>query len=201
MFTTIEKTKFGDCSQCNLVDTNVVKRGKKLFCLNCARDNKNKEQIKKANVRQKVRGLVKYERAEGILDDIGELTIDLDRVISRFIRLRDMEADGKVTCYCCGARKDWKKIHCSHFIKRIEMGTRFLMDNLRCTCYECNVEKRGNLEVFAKKLNLEKPGITEWLEEQARQTNKPTRNELKSILYDYQCKLNLVEKKLTVKQL
>lgn len=187
--------KIGDCSieGCGLKDTQGRKVGKNFICADHYRNAKQKEQVTKANTRNKVRGLVKYERAEGVLDDITELTIDIDRVLSRYIRIRDMEADGKITCYTCGARKEWKKMHCSHFIKRIELGTRFLLDNVRCACYECNVEKRGNLKVYAERLNQEKPGITEWLQEQAHQVNKPTRNELKEILHDYQLKLNTVE--------
>jgi hypothetical protein len=55
---TIPTSKFGDCSVCPAKNTNVIKRGKDLFCLNCARKSKVKAQIEKANERNKLRSLV-----------------------------------------------------------------------------------------------------------------------------------------------
>ncbi len=192
----INKHKWGDCSVCYAKDTAVVKVAKDLVCLNCRKSQKNKVQIEKANVRNKVRSLGTYQREEGILDSIQELTIDLDRVISRYIRLRDMEKDGKISCFCCGKRVQWTKAHAMHFINRQHVATRFLLDNLKSGCFECNVEKRGNLEVYAEKLEKEKSGIVEWLREQAATVANVTRDELKENLISFQHKLRLVETKL-----
>lgn len=89
--------KFGDCSQCNLTDTNVVKRGKDLFCVNCARDNKNKEQIKKANVRNKIRSLNQYQRQQDLVPvGTGEL--------QRWFETRHKEMKG--VCQHCNGRTE-----------------------------------------------------------------------------------------------
>lgn len=193
----LPQSKFGKCSNCGQDNTNVVKVKKDLFCIPCHQSNKTKVQIQKANVRQKVRSLIGYQRSEGLVDSISELKIDLDRVSSRYIRLRDMEADGKITCYCCGKRVAWQKAHCMHLIDRVHMATRYLILNLHSGCFECNVEKDGNLEVYAAKLEKEIPNIVEWLQEQSRTITNTTQSELKELLYDFHQKLKIVELKLT----
>lgn len=195
-FSTINKTKWGDCSQCPNKDCACVKVGKELVCTQCHNTNKAKKQIANSNERQKLRGLINYERAEGILDSISELTLDIDRVMSRYVRLAAISKDHKLDCYCCGKRITWQKAHAMHFINRHHLGTRFLTQNVKAGCYECNVEKRGNLEVFAEKLELEHKGIVEWLTDQSREVFNGSRDELKMILFDFQQKLNLVELKL-----
>jgi len=194
----IPNSKQGDCSLCSSENVQCRKRGKDLICLNCCKAIDTKKQITKANDRNKVRGLINYQRQEGMLDGIGELKLDLDRVSSRYIRLRDMESDGKITCYCCGKRVAWQKAHCMHFIDRVHMATRYLIANLHSGCFECNVEKRGNLEAYAEHLEKETPDIVYWLQEQSRTVANVTQSELKELLYDFHQKIRLVETKLTI---
>lgn len=192
----IANSKIGDCTCCPARNTECRKRGKDLVCLSCCRSQDVKKQLAKQSVKQKVRSLITYERQEGILDSVQELVIDCDRVVSRYIRLRDMEKDGKIRCYCCGKPVKWEKAHAMHFVNRQHMATRFLMDNLHSGCVECNVEKRGNLEAYAEKLNEEKPGLAEWLQEEGRTVVSLTKSDLKAILFDYQQRLRHVEQKL-----
>lgn len=193
----LPQTKFGNCCTCSATDTNVVKVAKDYYCLECHRSNKNKAQIKKATVRQQVRGLIKYERAEGILDSTQELILDLDRVTSRMVRLAAMGKDGKVQCFTCPTKKDFKQIQCGHFIPRANLVFRFDWTyNLRPQCPNCNVTLRGNLKVFEERLNEERQGITEWMQEKARKVYSPSRDELKQTLFDYQQRLNILETKL-----
>jgi len=192
----IPQSKFGTCSQCG-DNGPCVKVGKSLFCRDkCHRQNKIKEQLTKSNERNKVRSLLTYQKQEGVVDNIGELKADLDRVSSRYIRLRDMEADGKITCYCCEKRVAWQKSHCMHFIDRVHMATRYLIANLHSGCFECNVEKRGNLKAYAEHLENDTPGIVEFLQEQSRTITNVTQSELKELLYDFHQKLKLVELKI-----
>lgn len=195
--------KIGNCSieGCGLTDTQGRKVGKNFICANHYSDIKKKEQISKANIRQSVRGLIKYERQEGILDSIQELILDLDRVVSRYLRLREMDKEHKCKCFTCDSKRDWNKVHAGHFIPRSNLYYRFdLTYNLRVQCPNCNVTLRGNLKVYAERLEQERKGIVEWMQEQTRQVWSPTRDELKMMLFDYQQKLNFVEKKLTVSQ-
>lgn len=189
-------SKFGNCCQCNAVDTNVVKVGKETYCLNCHRNNKAKVQVQKATVRQKVRSLINYEKSEGILDSVQELILDLDRVVSRYVRLAAMGKDHKVECFTCNTKKDWKIIQCGHFIARQHLSVRWELANMKPQCPFCNITLHGNLDEYTKRLNMEHKGITDYLQEQAREVAKPTRDELKMLLFDFQQKLKTVETKL-----
>ena len=154
-------------------------------------EKKKKEQRKIGKV---IRGIRKEQQDEGVIDSIQELTIDLDRIVSRYIRIRDMEKDGKITCYICGKRVNWQKAHAMHFVNRQHVATRFLLQNLRVGCYDCNVIGRGELIRYAIKLNEEEKGLAEWLTEQGYTIKNQTRNELKELLFDFQQKLNIIEK-------
>jgi len=192
----INTSKYGNCDFCPATNTNVVKRGKEYLCMNCKRTADTKKQMAKQREKVLIRGLIETQRSNGELDSTKELILDLDRVVSRYIRLRDMEKDGKITCYICESRVRWEKAQAMHYINRQHLGTRFLLANLKSGCFDCNVTKRGNLVEYAKKLNAETPDITEWLIEQSHTVSSPTRNELKELLCDFQNKLRLVESKL-----
>lgn len=196
MTSLINKTKFGDCSQCGATDTDVVKVAKSLFCVPCHKNNKVKEQMRKANEKVQVRSLNVRQKENGFIDSRQELIIDLDRVVSRYIRLRDMEPDRMIRCYTCGKKVKWEKAHCSHFINRAEMATRWNTHNLKSSCPECNVNLHGNLKVYAENLEKEQPGIVEFLREQARAVTNIGISELKELLIDFQFKLKMVETKL-----
>lgn len=191
--------KIGDCSieGCGLTDTECRKVGKSLICAWHYTDAKKKEQVKKAYARQSVRSLVKYERQEGILDSVQELILDLDRVVSRYLRLREMDKERKCQCFTCSTRRDWQKVHAGHFIPRSNLYYRWdLTYNLRVQCPNCNVNLRGNYKEYEKRLEAERKGIVQWMQETAREVYSPTRDELKMLLFDYQQKLKIVEKKL-----
>lgn len=193
----IATTKWGDCTTCSNRDVACVKVGKDLVCTFCHNANKAKRQVAKANERNKVRGLIAYEREIGVLDSTKELILDLDRVVSRYLRLREMDAQRKCQCFTCTVRKDWMKMQAGHFVSRSNLYFRWdLTYNVHVQCPNCNVNLRGNLKVYAQKLEAERKGIVEWMEEQARQVYSPTRDELKMMLFDFQQKLRIVEQKL-----
>lgn len=130
------------------------------------------------------------------MDSITSLKQDLDAIVSRYIRIRDMNAEGKIFCFCCDKELDFKSAMCMHFMDRIHMATRFLPSNLKAGCFECNNEKDGNLKVYAERLEAETPGIVEFLTEQSRLVISLSPMDLKEILIEFQYKLKLVEHKL-----
>ena len=65
----IAKTKWGNCSLCQNKDCAVVKVGKELFCTNCHKRNKVKEQIQKASIRNSVRLLGSTEANKDMVDN------------------------------------------------------------------------------------------------------------------------------------
>jgi hypothetical protein len=192
----IATSKRADCGRCFAKNTQCRKRGKIYLCLHCCRQDDMAKQSAKARAKYSLRSLVTFQRDEGIVDSIQELTIDLDRVVSRYVRLAAMDKDHKCKCYTCSTKKDWSKMQCGHYISRQHLGLRWELSNLRVQCPTCNVTQRGNIAVFAENLEKEHSGVVEWLQETARDAAKPTRNELKQLLFDFQQKLKLVEKKL-----
>lgn len=123
------------------------------------------------------------------------LTEDLDHVFSQYIRCKYADKEGMVECFTSGKKHHWTKIQNGHFIPRANLGTRWLEQNCRPQSENDNVFLSGNLEVYAKKLDQERPGTVEYLQELARQVAKPTKDELKSLIIEYRAKLDLVKKK------
>lgn len=68
----------------------------------------------------------------------------LDAVFSRFIRFRDCDKHGIVTCPLCGVKMPRKKAQNMHFISRKNMKYRFDEDNCHAWCQRCNVTLNGN---------------------------------------------------------
>ncbi len=127
------------------------------------------------------------------------LVDDLDFVFSRYIRLLHSDEKGIADCYTSGVKKRWQELQCGHFVSRGNYATRWLVDNCRPQTEFENCHLHGNLEVFRKKLNEEKPGLAEWLEEQGRQVCKPSRDELKQLISEYRFKVKLLEAKIKKK--
>jgi ribosomal protein L37E len=140
----------------------------------------------------------KYELEQGIEQDesLQNLINDLDVVFSRYIRIKYSDNDGNSECFTCGKKEHYTTLQCGHFIPRANLGTRFLQQNCRPQCKTCNEYKDGNIEEYTIRLENENNGITDWLAEQSRQVYKPTRDEIKQMLFEYRHKLNLVKTKL-----
>lgn len=151
----------------------------------------------KLSVRKLGRGQDKTEVERVVANaGISNLIQDLDAVISRYVRIKEADKNGNCECFTCGKFIHFSMAHCSHFISRQHLGTRFLLDNLRVCCVNCNVNLNGNLVVYAEKLEKEKIGTVEYLQDVARAVCKPTQTELKELLIDMKAKLKLVETKL-----
>lgn len=130
-------------------------------------------------------------------EDLSGLIEDLDTIFSKYIRIKHANSDGIVECYTSEVPMRWQEAQCGHYISRGNMATRFLEANCRPQSQYDNCFLHGNIEVFASKLEEEHFGITEWLQEQARQITKFTSDELKGMIVDYRMKLKIVESKLT----
>lgn len=186
----INRTKFGDCSQCSKKNTNVVKIGKELFCVYC---NDNRKAIA-SEQRTEVRNAL--IRRSNLPKPNAYLIDDLDNAFSRYVRLRAIDNFKECECYTCGFKAHWTLMHCGHFISRSVKGLRWLLKNLKVQCFICNVEKSGNLSEYAERLDHDEPGLSEWLKKQSREITKPTSSDLKELLVDIKAKLKIVEMKL-----
>jgi 5-methylcytosine-specific restriction endonuclease McrA len=160
-------------------------------------DNTNKRLSKpSSSEKSKVRGLLQYQKELLDTDEMLDLKIDLDRVVSRYVRLKEANSNGIIQCYTCPKVAHYLKMQCSHFIPRTHLATRWLIDNLRPACKTCNETLHGNLEVYAKNLEVERKGTVEYLNELKHTIEKPSKEELKQLLSEYQFKLRLVEQKI-----
>jgi hypothetical protein len=73
----------------------------------------------------------------------------LDRVFSRWIRLRD-SIDGVCTCCTCGKRGEIKKFHAGHFMGRQFYPTRWDEQNVHAQCPYCNTFNEGEKYLYSK---------------------------------------------------
>lgn len=77
----------------------------------------------------------------------------LDREFSRYVRLRDADEQGNVTCFTCGDRKHWKNMHAGHFQSRTKHSVRWDVMNVKPQCPRCNLFNHGEQYVFGRKLD------------------------------------------------
>lgn len=87
-----------------------------------------------------------------------------------------------IKCYTCDKVLPFGQMQCGHFMSRKHMYTRWLPDNCRPQCQECNEFKNGNLEEFEKRLEAESPGTPEQLRLLARKVWAPSENDLRDII-------------------
>jgi len=201
----IPKSNFGNCSQCPAKDTECVKRGKELWCLNCNNIRKAEEQATKANRRNAARNLGNKLRRENILGsqysenfeaaERQALIHDLDFVFSRCVRMMGADTSGTGRCYTCDRLEHWSMQDCGHFEKRGNTIIRWDLRNARPQCKKCNQVNHGEYEEFTSRLEVEHPGLPGQLRELAREPYKWSRDELKQLLLDLRAKLKNIETK------
>ena len=192
----IPKSKFGDCVECGSADTNCVKVGKYLYCIECRNNTKRKEQIERADVRDKKRSMGSYKES---FVDTSSLRDDLDFVFSRYIRIKESDSNGITQCFTCDNKFHWKEIQAGHYMKRSDTLLRWDARNVHPQCVKCNCELHGNIDEYTKRLELINPDLPELLKQESREVNKFTREELKELLIDIRSKLRFVEAKLIAK--
>lgn len=107
-------------------------------------------------------------------------------VFSKWIRTRD-----NWTCYTCGKHypdSDLHRnsIHAGHFITRARNNTMFCEVNVHAQCYNCNVQRRGNIGEYAYRLKKElgEAGFNDLLE-RGRKDKQFTIPELEAIIERY----------------
>ena len=200
----IPKAKYGNCSQCGAKNTDCVKKGKELWCIQCNERFKAEQQIEKAKKRTaarnagfKLRNLDAPERGteEYFAAERQALINDLDFVFSRIVRITGSDVNGLCSCYTCPLIQHWSMQQCGHFVKRGNTQIRWDVRNAKPQCRKCNETLSGNLEIYEQHLELEHPGLPAQLKELAREPYKWTRDELKQLLLDLRAKLKIIETK------
>ena len=123
----------------------------------------------------------------------------LDRVFSRYIRLRDADENGTVACVTCGKLAHWKEVHAGHFIKRQHMSVRWDERNVAAQCVRCNLHMGGQQDVFSKViLDAHGADVLSELLCMKGEVRKWTRQELADLIAKYESAARERESKLTV---
>jgi hypothetical protein len=176
-------------------NSTIISKKRKLDC-GCFDYAFSKNRCKRhATIESTNKRIEKFEEKE--LDEgLQNLIQDLDAIFSRYIRLKYSDEKGLVKCFTCPKVLPISEIQNGHFIHRQDMGTRFLEDNCRPQCPKCNSKHNDDPSIFKNKLEQDKKGITQWLEEQSREIIKPTRDELKQMITDYRYRVKILEKKI-----
>jgi len=96
----------------------------------------------------------------------------LDKVFSQYIRLKDADHAGYVSCFTCGVSKHWKEVDAGHFQSRGKYATRWNEENVRNQCKRCNGFRGGEQYQFALNLGTDLANELVYLSNQpARLTN------------------------------
>lgn len=84
------------------------------------------------------------------LKSIKKLKLEADRAFSRHIRNRDRHI-----CYTTGKWLNPKESQCGHYISRNYLALRYDERNCHCQSIAENIFKKGNLPVYALKLEAQ----------------------------------------------
>ena len=83
----------------------------------------------------------------------------LDDALSKYVRKSNADENGFISCFTCGAKKDWKyETDCGHFQSRSKHSTRWLYEpenglvNVMPQCKRCNM-RGGEQYIFSKRLD------------------------------------------------
>lgn len=151
----IPTSKFGDCDRCPTKNTQVRKRKKELVCIPCCKIEDNEKQIANQKAKAKIqRTLSSLKNNDSNREQVAkeksksELLLLADKVFGDFIKKRDSDKDGFVTCPCCDKRfhiddknDNGEKIaQCLHFVTRKDYFQRFDETNARCGHSWCNLQ-------------------------------------------------------------
>ena len=111
----------------------------------------------------------------------------LDAIFSQYIRLKDADHNGNVTCFTCGKVEHYKNgMQCGHFQSRKHYATRWLELNVAVQCAGCNVFRYGEQFLFSKNLDEKYGGGTaEKLYIKSRETVKFSNDELLDMIKHY----------------
>ena len=117
---------------------------------------------------------------------------NLDTIFSQYIRLKNADDLGNVSCFTCGKVSHYKVgMQCGHFQSRKHYATRWLEMNVAVQCVGCNMFKAGEQFLFGKYLDKKYgDGTAEELYIKSKQTVKYSNNELLNMIQHYKDLVN-----------
>ena len=116
----------------------------------------------------------------------GKLKGKLDKIFSRYIRLRDCNGTHHGPCITCGKIVHWKDADAGHFITRGRLATRFDPRNVNLQCKYCNGPMSGQQYQHGLAINRKfGEGVADELGRLANQSIKISRGEYRDLIQDY----------------
>lgn len=114
-----------------------------------------------------------------------DLIAKADKITSQLVRKMYKTGNNFIKCFTCGKILHFNEAECGHFIPRRHLKTRWLLDNLRPQCNNCNSKLHGNLEIFEEKLEKNSPGIIEKLKNLANETTHISDIDIVELIEEY----------------
>lgn len=138
---------------------------------------------------------IKRKRSEKKSPSLSALVERLDKVFSKYIRLRDAMPSGLFRCISCGKIKPIGQADCGHFHSRTHMSTRFDEDNCHAECRYCNRFSADHLIGYRENL-IKKIGEQRFLllEVKAHETRKWSHFELEQLTKYYKSLVKKLQK-------
>ena len=121
---------------------------------------------------------------------ISKLKKKLDKIFSEFIRRRNADYLGFITCFTCGVKKHWKEQQAGHFQSRSHHSTRWDEVNVQVQCVKCNMFRQGEQYKFGLYLDERYgKGTAEELENRAKTIVKINRVDYEEAITRYKQKI------------
>ena len=121
---------------------------------------------------------------------ISKLKKKLDKVFSEYIRRRNADHLGFITCFTCGVKKHWKEQQAGHFQSRSHHSTRWDEINVQVQCVKCNMYRQGEQYKFRMYLDQRfGDGTAEELEYRAKTIVKLNRVDYEEAIERYKQKI------------
>lgn len=126
---------------------------------------------------------------------VASLKKELDGIFSAFIRLRDADNSGTVTCFVTGARIFWRDADAAHWIVRAKMPTRYDERNVHACSIDSNRFDPDHTQMYSARLR-ERYGkeLEQELISKASGLQKFTRPEMERMIMDYKRKVKELKK-------
>lgn len=143
---------------------------------------------------------IKRKRSEKKSPSLSALVERLDKVFSKYIRLRDAMPSGLFRCISCGKIKPIGQADCGHFHSRTHMSTRFDEDNCHAECRYCNRFSADHLIGYRENL-IKKIGEQRFklLDIKAHETKKWSHFELEQLAKYYRALVQKLQKEKGIK--
>ena len=128
---------------------------------------------------------------------IARLRNDVADLVQRLVRLKAADSNGMVKCWTCPTVKHWKEMQGGHFIERGKTATKILEENIHPQCPGCNMYGMKHaskiLEYRREMVAWYGEEFVQWLEDEAKQTVRHTRQELATLSADYEAQIKHFE--------